>query len=85
MSFSARTSTVFFFYNGPLISHFGRILKYPDPKNFASNDSATGFERRVAEKLSVDIWAYWGQSENPKWLYIDTGSLQVVIVLEELA
>jgi len=64
---------------------FWQNTQIPESKEFRLKGfRTTGFKRRVAEKLSVDIWAYRGQLEKPKWLDVDTSSFQVVILLQEL-
>jgi hypothetical protein len=51
----------FSFYNGTLISHFptDRILKYPNPKNFASKDSA---QRVLSGELRKSYQSIYGRT-----------------------
>ena len=50
------------FYNGKVISHFDRILKYPNPKNFASKDSAQQVLSVELQKSYQSIYGRTGVS-----------------------
>ncbi|KIM37736.1 hypothetical protein M413DRAFT_13173 [Hebeloma cylindrosporum] len=47
-------------------------VQIPESKEFRLKGfRTTGLEKRVAQKLSVDIWVYRGQLEKPRWLDVD--------------
>jgi len=53
----------------------GKNAQVPESKEFRLKGfRTTGSSRRIAERLSIDIWAYRGQLEKPKWLDVDASN-----------
>ena len=59
-----------FCFTGRFISHFGRILKYPNPKNFASKDSAQRVSSVELQKSYQSIYGRTGDSWSSLRRYI---------------